>query len=88
MSDTDSRTRAAAAERILEDRVFDEAVQAVYSDYFTQIVKSEPHETEKREDAYRHLRALFRVKAKLNSYLADGQLAQRQIVEAKKLRAI
>ncbi|QCG97372.1 hypothetical protein E6C67_26735 [Azospirillum sp. TSA2s] len=74
----DPSVRAAQAKRILEDDMFKEMLASIESKATEQWRSSEPHQTEKREDAYRMLRAIGDLRAEFQRVVNDGAFARKR----------
>lgn len=74
----DPTARAAQAKRILEDDMFHEILASIEAKAAEQWRNSEPHQAEKREDAYRMLRAIGDLRIEFQRVVTDGAFARRR----------
>lgn len=74
----DPTVRAAQAKRILEDDMFKEMIGSIEAKAIAQWRNSERDQAEKREDAYRMLRAIGDLRAEFQCVVDDGAFARRR----------
>lgn len=75
--------RGDAAKKLLEYKIFAEAVNEVRSGLLEEIVKTKLKDSEGREKAYMAIRALDDVVGKLNSYVSEADFAKQKAKEKK-----
>lgn len=71
--------RYAAANAVLENPVFIEAVSAVRATYINQMMASDPHDSRARDLAHSHYTAINAVVSELESFMADGERAEAEL---------
>lgn len=78
----------AQAERILGDRVYQEAVEKIERDLFDAWKTSRWDEAERREFLYRQMKALAETQNRLRIVMGDGQVAKSMLQKlADKIRS-
>jgi hypothetical protein len=75
--------RAAQAERLLQDTILQDAVNAVTAKYEKQWRDSKPDEDEKRERAYLALRALSDLMREIERHIVTGKLAKAEVARKR-----
>ena len=73
---TDVASRAAAAKRLLDDEVLAEALEDIRAEFMQSWRNTADENTDARENVWRMMKALDRITAKLESYVADGRFAE------------
>jgi len=71
--------KAHQAEALLGDPLFDEVFDGLRDEAYADIRNSDPHDEDKRVCAYHDLRALDRIRAKLQSYPDNQKVLQKRI---------
>lgn len=66
------------AQRLLNDEAFKEAVVEIRRDIADEWQRSRPDDAAGRENLFRQLQAVDRLTAKLESYVLNGRMAERQ----------
>jgi hypothetical protein len=72
----EANEKARRARALLNDPFFREVLQALKEESLESVVNSLPEEADLREEAYRDLRALDRLREQLKSYSIDVKIAK------------
>lgn len=76
MTPEDRENRAAHAQALLDDPLMAEAWDSVERSVMQQWRASDPDDTATREDCWHQLRAIAKVRGRLNQIVADGKHRQ------------
>lgn len=87
MTEEERIRRADQARQITANETYREAWSSLEKNLRTAWEQTKPMQTEEREKLWRSLKTLREVKLKLESFIADGNEAAREI-QRKKTRAI
>jgi hypothetical protein len=71
--------RAAQAQRLLEDRVFQDAFNAVKAKYEADWINSRLDDEKKRERCFLAMRALDDIRRAIESHVVTGKLAKAEV---------
>jgi hypothetical protein len=74
----DNLTLVNEAQKFLDSEVFAVVLKSLREEAYADIANSKPEENGERELRYQDLRALDRIKAKLQGYLDNHKLAERR----------
>lgn len=77
-------SRGAEAQRIISDPIFREVIEGIKAREISRFTDSSPGDSGSREEAYQMLKAVEAVEGELHSLVTTGEMARRQIDEARK----
>jgi hypothetical protein len=75
---SEASTHAAQAERLLNDPILTDAFAVVVNEAIAEWLRTPPNATEKREELYRQVVAVDRLRGRLRSIIDEGKMAERK----------
>lgn len=83
---SDKAARAAQAKQLLKDQILKEAFAVVVNEAIAEWVRTPANAVEKREELYRMVVAVDRVRGKLNAIVDEGKIAERAAEAAERIQ--
>lgn len=85
MNQAERSRRGTQMDKLERDDLLNEAIDALVNWYMTNLLNSEPHDSELREECYRRVHTIRDLQRQIITFVDDGTISEMQLRQESKL---